>query len=236
METSVWAAYIRSRIEWHVTEPVSERTKALYVQMMARMLAYYELAFDAISFNQVKRLQKIVVTTDDEELRIDGHRVLGYSDGRQIVSEFFDDWRFESIVPSMEIGHHMMGEYYEDLDFAHYWKLMNDLIHYAANVGTEPYVTTRYYTLYAPFDWKHIPLGSRYEQLKRLITLNSYRVPIFLYNMQYLINERRRIVEEIQQGNAPKGTNQYWSEGDQWSTKTGKRILDFVQHYHHEHR
>ncbi len=199
--------------------------KDAYIFMLSKIIKNYE-SLDLETFNQFNFLKEILVTTNENEIPCPN--AIGCSTGSQCSTMYFGEWRFESVVISMELAHHAVLQFYRPLPDR--MRLSNDLVHYAANIGREPYVYWKPIRYVKPFNYH----GMKLSEIKSYIVTNSTMIPIFLYNIPYLIENKTRIMTEVVNGTAPKGINPFWSEGLDHIPSV-RQIIEYMNHYHSDH-
>lgn len=194
---------------------MTQRKKDMHYFMLKQIISEYE-RIDASSFNQFKRLKKIIFAKDRKDTPCPEY--VGCCTATECSALWFDNINYDSIVMSMELAHFAIWDIYADM------KVSNDLIHYAANVGREPYVK-----------WVKV----KYRTLQDAILKKpGVEIPIFIYNLPYLIKEKARIMNEVISNKAPKGSNPYWSGSNGGTNMHGlpKELLEYINHYHsHAH-
>lgn len=174
-------------------------------------------------FNQFDTLKSIVWTTKESDIPCEG--AIGCATFSSVFSMFYDNPKFDSFIMSMELAHHAVYEYCVDNGIKYPYLVANDVVHYAANIFKEPYVKYEYVKYKEPLDW---------IKFKKPV-----EIPIFIYNLPYIIDERARIQKEIRDGLAPSGIHEYWTTED--DIRIVNAIINFVQngndgHLHsHDH-
>lgn len=205
---------------------LSEKAKEDYIHMIYSIIQEYEKV-DNDLFNQFNNLPDILITDNSDRIKTYcGAPYLGcaYPQGgnRGICSLYFNFPTLESVVISMELAHWA----FSDIGT---WRETNDVIHYAANVLDEPYI----------IKGKSLRIWgyTLAEKIKNaLIRKPIKEIPLLLYNLPYLVKEKDRIMKEVRNGTAPKGTNPYWSTGTSIpSVRLPQKLLEYISHYESDH-
>lgn len=212
---NAYERFIRERVVFNVPG-MTERQKNVYIVMMRQLMMEYDRIKPGM-FSEFTGLKKIIVTTNQKDIPCPN--AVGCATWSSVSSMYWDNINFDSIIMSMELAHFAIGSYYNDMTIS------NDLIHYAANMNIEPYVTWIRYRYLTKTDWL----------LKRPATY----IPIFVYNFPYLIKEKDRIMKEVINGTAPRGVNPYWAGSN--GTPMPKALVEYLEHYQshahpHDHK
>lgn len=212
---NAYERFIRERITFNVPG-ITERKKNIYIFMLKELMHQYD-KMNPKFMSEFEGLRKIIVTTNQKDIPCPN--AVGCCTFSEVSSMYWDDINYDSIIMSMELAHFAVNKYFNDT------KISNDLVHYAANVGTEPYVYWTKYRYLTKADW--------------LMKRPAIYVPTFVYNMPYLMKEKDRIMREVINGSAPKGVNPYWSGAS--ARGMPQPIIDYIQHYQshahgHDHK
>jgi hypothetical protein len=214
---NIWQRKVEELTVWKGFEPTS-RTKEIYNKALAYIMQQCE-KLDSELYNQFDGLQAIVWTKDRRDIPCEnalGCAELGTKGS--VYSIFFDDPNYDFFIMSMELVHRGMGEYYLENKYPEPFKKANDIPHFAANIMQEPYASWR---------------TKKFKLLSDILTLKRpVKVPIFIYNTQYLLNHTDELVAKIKKGTAPTGANPYWSALPDSDAKS--EIMDWLGHYRHE--
>jgi hypothetical protein len=113
---------------------------------------------------------------------------------------FFNNPHYDFFIMSMELAHRALAEFYVENNYTHPYERANDYVDVGFKVMS---------------DW--------------LLFRKATVVPIFLYDVRYLIHETDRIRSEIQAGTAPSGVNGYWA--GQPDSPAKEEILHWLGHH-----
>lgn len=201
---------------------VTPRTRALYVKLSSMLMQQYEKA-DSNQSNQFDNLHGICWVADASKIPCAG--ALGcatFGDNAKVYSLFYNDFRFDSFIISMELAHHALLEYYGELGDIDAKRKCNDIIHYAANLGKEPLVY-----------WRTAKIKEPFSIISRLLGIKTVPVPAFYYNIQALIKDGDNIMNLVRNHLAPNGVNPYWSAMPNTAAKAD--ILRWLSQHEHDH-
>lgn len=219
--TNIYQRKVKELTIWKVNPSPNARTIEIYNKALAYIMQLYE-KLDSELFNQFDGMNKIVWTTNLSDIPCDnalGCAELGSSGG--VYSKFYNNPNYDFFIMSMELVHRALAEYYHELNDSNWLRKSNDLPHLAANAMIPPYA-----------EWH----TKRFRLLIDHFTLrNPIPVPIFIYNIQYLVNNDDDLISMIKNGSAPTGVNDYWSAFSNIEAK--QAIISWLSDYHtlHEH-
>ena len=212
---NIWQEKATLLTKWKGFLPDDRKTE-IYMRACAYLMQKYEQA-DAELFNQFDGMTRIVWTTNKADIPCEnalGCAELGATGG--VYSYFWDKPQYDFFIMSMELAHRCLAEYYVEKRYSHPYERANDDVHYAANVMQLPYCSYRDVGFKIIKDW--------------LLFRRATIVPIFTYDVRYLIDQTDRIRAEIQSGHAPSGVNEYWA--GQPDSPAKEEILQWLGTYH----
>lgn len=185
---------IRERTTFNVPG-MTEEQKKQYIFILQHIAWRHESYFNFPVSEKIKSIEVFSWDTRSQDLIANNALGLAFFDGRiQMVYANFP--RFDGQIFAMEHAHHVI---LEALPWHEYADEMNNLIHYAANVGM-PYLVKDPVTYYA----------SKWDYLRR----NGVAMELQYYNMGKILDDMTKINEAIRQHTAPAGPHQYWYFAD----------------------
>jgi hypothetical protein len=214
--TNIWQRKVEELVQWRCDPMPSPRIRKIYNLAIAFLMQQYE-KLDSKLYNQFDGMDKIVWTTNIDDIPCEnaiGCAELGKTGG--IYSMYYGDPRYDIPIMSMEAAHRGIGEYYVEHGFTYPYQRANDDIHYGANVFAKPYCWVYQQGFKILEDW--------------LKFRKATMVPMFFYDLPYIVTQTDRIRAEIKGGTAPRGRNPYWAAMPDSKAKT--EVLAWLGHYH----